>query len=171
LNEIGAADSTSVRSQISTTKPKNQNWGIMLSTGQHVEDVHPVEILDYTLIVAKGEKTYSFPLWDIIWLEVPGNRFSEIKHGMKKGFLFPFEQADKVPWDLETESFEELLVFLILLPFIAFFVLILLSFFGLFGAMIGGTVGAFRQSTVEIDLYEMPMAEKIDLIQKMLGNK
>ncbi len=172
LNEIGAVDSTTEHSENSTTTAKKQIWDITLSTGLMVTNMHPVEVRDHSLVLKRGDTTYTFRIWNIIRLKVPGDRFSRIKQGMKRGFMIPVKKVKDVPAAFfDPQTIKEFFAYLFFLPFIMLFALIFFSFIGIFGALIGGTIGAFRQSEKEIDLYEMTVVEKVELIQKLLGDK
>lgn len=170
LNEIGAIDSTKKHSEDTLIAAKSQIWDITLLTGQIVANIRPVAVRDQSLIVMRGDKTYTFQIWNIIRLKVPGNRLSEIRNGMKKGFIIPFKIAKGIPFDYEPESLGESLGFLLLLPFILLIGLIFVSFIGIIGALIGGTIGAFRQSERDIDLYEMRVSEKVKLIKNLIAD-
>ena len=170
LNEIEAIDSTKKHSEDTLIAAKSQIWDITLLTGQIVANIRPVAVRDQSLIVMRGDMTYTFQIWNIIRLKVPGNRLSEIRNGMKKGFIIPFKIAKGIPFDYEPESFGESLGFLLILPFILLIGLIFVSFMGIIGALIGGTIGALRKSERDIDLYEMRVSEKVELIKNLIAD-
>ena len=174
LNENRAADSTSVNPENTKTAAKNQIWDITLSTGQMVINMQPVEVRDQSLLLMRGDTTYTFQIWNIVRLKVPNSRVSRIKQGMERGFLIPLKKGKDLPdlfgSDPEFETMSGFFLYLVFMSFIMLFAMIFLFFIGIFGAIIGGTVGTFRQSEKEIDLYQMRVSEKVKLIQKLLGD-
>lgn len=154
---------------LGTSSSRNQRWEIVFMNGQFIENAKPTAVRDQLLFVEVGEEIRSFPIRTIVELKVPQSKLSNIGRGMKKGFLWPFKNPSEFTPDIEFETLSEAFILLLFLPVILLLIFSFMTIAGVAGAIIGGIIGAFQNNLEVINLYELPVIDKVELIKNLIN--